>query len=209
MPDGARVRTRLGRSERREQIIAAAAEVFRGRPVADVTFEEIADAAGVSRALVYNYFGDRNGLVEAVYLRHVHALRTRVTTALTTEGGLRPATTQVVRAHLEFARDDPVAYRYAAGETAFGQLPRLDAQRVAEVAEVYGGGPDAELLAKGFVMSVRAMVLHWLEAGAPDIDRAEAVIVHFLWSGLSSIDELGLQMQPSWTAPLRADDASG
>src|SRR5215207_9651136 len=166
-----RVRTRLAREERREQIIAAATEVFGGRDPADVTFEEIADAAGVSRALVYNYFGDRHGLVEAVYLRHVEALRERVTAALSSVRGRREALARVIRVHLEYARDDPNGYRYAAGETAFAGLPRLDAQRVAEVAAAYGGGPDAELLAKGFVMSVRAMVLHWLDAGTPTIDR--------------------------------------
>src|SRR5215470_15509912 len=59
MAEPTRTRTRLAREERREQIVDAAAEVFQGRNPADVTFEEIADAAGVSRALVYNYFGDR------------------------------------------------------------------------------------------------------------------------------------------------------
>ena len=57
-----RVRTRLTRATRREQIIDAAVDVFKGRDPNDVTFEEVADAAGVSRALVYNYFGDRRGL---------------------------------------------------------------------------------------------------------------------------------------------------
>ena len=39
-----------------------------------VTFEEIADAAGVSRALLYNYFGDRQGLMEALEHRSLDDL---------------------------------------------------------------------------------------------------------------------------------------
>ena len=51
--------TRLDPAVRRTQIIEAAAELFAERDPAEAPFEEIADAAGVSRALVYNYFGDR------------------------------------------------------------------------------------------------------------------------------------------------------
>jgi len=63
MANPTRTRTRLARDERREQLVDAAAAVLQGRDPAEVTFEEIADAAGVSRALVYNYFGDRNGVL--------------------------------------------------------------------------------------------------------------------------------------------------
>ena len=77
-----RVRTRLTRATRREQIIDAAVErVPRPRP-GDVTFEEVADAAGVSRALVYNYFGDRRGLVAAVFQRHTDRLHAAVVAGL-------------------------------------------------------------------------------------------------------------------------------
>src|SRR5947207_6769910 len=87
MADPTRVRTRLGREARREQIVDAAAAVFQRRDPAEVTFEEIADAAGVSRALVYNYFGDRNGVLEAVYRRNLRLLRERIGAVLTTNDG--------------------------------------------------------------------------------------------------------------------------
>ena len=61
-----RPRTRLDPEIRREQIVEAAEQVFHGRDPSEVTFEEIAEAAGVSRALVYNYFGDKGGLIAAV-----------------------------------------------------------------------------------------------------------------------------------------------
>ena len=57
--------TRLDPEVRRELILDAAEEVFEPA-AAEVTFEAVADAAGVSRALVYNYFGDRSGLLAAV-----------------------------------------------------------------------------------------------------------------------------------------------
>jgi len=69
-----RPRTRLDPEIRREQIVEAAERVLKGRDPGDVTFEEIAEEAGVSRALVYNYFGDKGGLIAAVYLRSLRRL---------------------------------------------------------------------------------------------------------------------------------------
>src|SRR5262249_62347488 len=122
MAHSTRARTRLAREERREQIVDAAAAVFRGRDPAEVTFEEIADAAGVSRALVYNYFGDRNGLVEAVYKRNVGILAWRSGEALATTRGKENALRALGEVHVEFAQIDPAGYRSAAGEPAITSL---------------------------------------------------------------------------------------
>ena len=66
VPSVVRARTRLARSERRNQIVDAAAYVLRTREPADVTFEEIADAAGVSRQTVYAHFKSREALIAVV-----------------------------------------------------------------------------------------------------------------------------------------------
>ena len=188
----------MNRVERREQILRAAAAVFQGRDPAEVTFEEIADAAGVSRALVYNYFGDRGGLVEAVHQRHVEALRARVEEALQSARGCREAMRRVVRLHLEYAASDPGGYRYAARQTTFGALRQDDERPLADMATAYGDGPEADLLATGTVAAIRAMTLRWLDAGAPDIARAEELIFHFLWTGISRVSDLGVGLNRWW-----------
>ena len=106
MANPTRTRTRLARDERREQLVDAAAAVFQGRDPAEVTFEEIADAAGVSRALVYNYFGDRNGVLEAVYRRNLRLLRERIGAVVATTRG-RKALYELVRVNVEFAVENP------------------------------------------------------------------------------------------------------
>ena len=100
-----RVRTRLTRATRREQIIDAAVRVFHGRDPADVTFEEVADAAGVSRALVYNYFGDRRGLVAAVFQRHTDRLHAAVVAGFDGHESFREAIEKVVRQHFSYTRE--------------------------------------------------------------------------------------------------------
>ncbi len=180
-------RTRLNRTERREQIVAAAASVFAGRDPAGVTFEEIADGAGVSRALVYNYFGDRNGLLEAVYRRAVSELGARVTAAVVSTDDRRDALRRAVEAHLAYARSDPAGYRYASGEAAFAQLPRLHADRVRATARSLGGAPESEVLATAVLAVIHASVLQWLERPTLPEDRFVEVLSEFLGGGLGAV----------------------
>ena len=112
-----RVRTRLTRATRREQIIDAAVLVFKGRDPSEVTFEEVADAAGVSRALVYNYFGDRRGLVAAVFRRHTDRLHDAVTAGFDGTETFREAVAKVVRSTSLYAQRQP------------GRLPQRDRRR--------------------------------------------------------------------------------
>lgn len=49
-----------------DALVRAAEQLFSTRPVADVTLEEIASAAGVAVGSVYNHFGSKAGLHAAV-----------------------------------------------------------------------------------------------------------------------------------------------
>jgi AcrR family transcriptional regulator len=48
--------------ERKDQIIAAALELFRRKGFADVSTRDLAEHAGLSRSHIYHYFGDWNEL---------------------------------------------------------------------------------------------------------------------------------------------------
>ena len=111
---------RLARTERHQLIVDAAVRVFERRGTIAVTYEEIADEAGISRALVYNYFADRGALLEAVCQRNAKVLDHDVAVALTTTRGRREALAASMRAHLAMARRQPVAYRQASGDPALG-----------------------------------------------------------------------------------------
>jgi AcrR family transcriptional regulator len=67
-------RARLDPETRRAQLIATALRLLDERGLEALTVEEVADAAGVSRSLVYSYFGDRDGLAAEVYLRILERL---------------------------------------------------------------------------------------------------------------------------------------
>jgi AcrR family transcriptional regulator len=202
MANSTRTRTRLARAERREQIVDAAAEVFFGRDPAEVTFEEIADAAGVSRALVYNYFGDRGGLVEAVYKRSVGLLTRRAGEVLSTTKGRENALRALVEVHVSFAQDNPAGYRYAAGEPAFARLPEFEDRRVTTIAANFGGSVDAHVVSRGWLSAIQAMVIHWLDH--PDgvsPERLVDLVTAFLRGAIAAVDELGLTLTPRWRIP--------
>jgi AcrR family transcriptional regulator len=54
------------RDEQRRFVLNVAAELFAEHGFADVTMAEIADAADVARASVFNYFGSKHALIEAI-----------------------------------------------------------------------------------------------------------------------------------------------
>jgi AcrR family transcriptional regulator len=55
-------RTRLGRDERRTQLVALGVQFLADRPLDELSIDELSRQAGVSRALVFHYFGSRQGM---------------------------------------------------------------------------------------------------------------------------------------------------
>lgn len=70
-------RRRMGVEERREQLIAVALDLFSHRSPEDVSIDEVAEAAGISRPLVYHYFPGKQQLYEAALRRAAEELTAR------------------------------------------------------------------------------------------------------------------------------------
>ncbi|MFG2499257.1 TetR/AcrR family transcriptional regulator [Streptomyces sp. NPDC048441] len=71
------VRRRMGVEERRQQLIGVALDLFSHRSPDDVSIDEIAAAAGISRPLVYHYFPGKLSLYEAALQRAADDLSER------------------------------------------------------------------------------------------------------------------------------------
>ena len=160
-------RTRLDPEVRRELILDAAEDVFRSRPPAEVTFEAVADAAGVSRALVYNYFGDRSGLLAAVELRSLDRLDRTLRAALDPTRSPSEQIRPLALAYRELARTDGSTWRVLAsfGGDRHPSVRAARRSRIENLAACWGGDDAARVAAR----TVTAM----LEAAASDDDEVE------------------------------------
>ncbi|MCA2206195.1 TetR/AcrR family transcriptional regulator [Nocardia rosealba] len=67
---GATKRVRLGPEERRLQLIHLGAEMLADRPLEDISVDDIAKQAGISRGLLFHYFASKQEFHEAI-ARHV------------------------------------------------------------------------------------------------------------------------------------------
>jgi hypothetical protein len=120
--------------------------------------------------------------------------------------GLREALAAAIRVSLEFAHEDPDAYRYAVGTTT-PLVPGLYDEQLTDMALLFGEGDDALLVARGVLTSLQSMVLHCVERGPVDRDRATEVIVAFLAGAFVGIDAIGFHLRPTWPVPSESQTA--
>src|SRR5947209_17512730 len=73
----------MSATQRREQLIAIGRELFAERGFDAASVEEVAARAKVSKPVVYEHFGGKEGLYAVVVDREVRALLDRLTAALT------------------------------------------------------------------------------------------------------------------------------
>ena len=168
----ARVR-RLGRAERRAQILAAATQAFARSGFAATSLDDIATEAGISRVILYRHFDSKSDLYRAVL--------DRVCARLVATVGERDYTDASVDALVGAAAEDPAGFRllfqYAAREPEFrAEADRFQAGMVAVAGrELTRMIPDkawvrwAAQLAP--IVAIEAIIA-WLDAGQPDPDQA-------------------------------------
>ena len=79
---------RLGRAERREALLDAAAAIAMSGSPEDISMEAVAERAGVSRPLVYRHFPNRDELIAAVYQRETTHLHEQLAAEVAAAGSL-------------------------------------------------------------------------------------------------------------------------
>ncbi|MCD9623014.1 TetR/AcrR family transcriptional regulator [Rhabdothermincola salaria] len=191
-PVGARSpRTRLEPAIRRERILDAAEVVFAGRDVTTVTIEEVAEAAGVSRALVYSYFGDKGGVIAALYSRSFEQLDAELSRALEGTGSLPQRIRAVTECYLRFAADHAAAWALIGSAEALSHPEIRLARRVRfeRMGSAWGGSPQARILARALVGLLEAATLEWLDGTEVPLDDAVDLVCRTVWLGLSGLED--------------------
>lgn len=101
-------------SERREQLLDVATELVVERGFPAVSVEAIAQRAGITRALIYQHFGDLEALLEAVIDREMTRAHSQVSeTTLTdlSQGDPREPMLESLEAYLRAVQAHPMTWR--------------------------------------------------------------------------------------------------
>jgi AcrR family transcriptional regulator len=121
------------RAQLREELLdAAASAVFNGG-WQRLRMQAIADQVGVSRRTVYNEFGNKTLLAEALILRVTERFLDEVQTALTSAPDLSTGWEQAVLSSLRSAQSDPLLNAVLAGTDSAEFLPLLTSEGTAVI----------------------------------------------------------------------------
>lgn len=190
--------TRLPRTARRAQLLAAAQEVFVANGYHAAAMDEIAERAGVSKPVLYQHFPSKLELYLALLEAHVDELTRRVREAMrsTTDNKLRVKA--AVGAYFDFVDGEGQAYRMVfesdlRGEPAVQQaIERATSASVAAITETItaDAGLDAErarMLAVGLVGMSEVSARAWLDGDRRiSKDEAVALISTLAWRGIGA-----------------------
>lgn len=185
---------RLDPVTRRALLVEAAAEVFRGRDPNEVSFEEVAEAGGVSRSLVYAYFGDRGGLIAAVYLHNLERLDAELGRALDERLPDEVRLRRIIRRYLLFARDNEASWNLitAAGALQHPAVQGARRARIERIARAWADEPAARLIAQSVVGLLEAGAQDWVDYRDCGLEKATNVLLAVLWEGLAGLRNRGI-----------------
>lgn len=176
----------MGVDERRQQLIGVALELFSQRSPDEVSIDEIASAAGISRPLVYHYFPGKLSLYEAALTRAAEDLASRFVEP--PEGPLGARLLRVMRRFFDFVDEHGPGFSAlmrggpAVGSTATNAL--IDSVRQAAYVQILSHlgvtDPPArlELVVRSWISLAESTALIWLDGRRIPRRELEVQLVH-------------------------------
>ncbi|WP_221336406.1 TetR/AcrR family transcriptional regulator [Thermocatellispora tengchongensis] len=204
-----RPRKRMTGKERREQLIEISRALFAEKGFDGTSIEEIAASALVSKPVVYEHFGGKEGIYAVVVDREMQKLLGMVTEALSASHALVKLE-RAALALLQYIEESSEGFRIlvrdshaASGTGTFASLISEIASQVEDVLadEFSDRGYDPKLAPMYAQMLVGMVALTgqwWLDVRRPKREEVAAHVVNLAWNGLT-----GLDPYPSLTAASR------
>ena len=215
MSRGARAGSRgVPRAVREPQMLDVATRVFAERGFHAAGMDEIASEVGVTKPLVYSYFGSKEGLFAACVARVNAALREELTRTLKPVKDPEVRMWTGIRTLFNWIDGNREAWRLFMQATAAGVGPLLaEVNRarsdmvatiralIEESAAALGIGenlgPEIDAMSEAFVAANVAIANHWL-ADHPEesADHQALRVMNFVWIGLGGMAERRLWLPP-------------
>jgi AcrR family transcriptional regulator len=212
-------RTRLSRELRMEQTLAAAHTLFAARGYATVTMDEVAAAVGVTKPLLYNYFGNK----ERLYLACMEPAGDALLAAVVDAIGQTPTPEQALRsgihAFFEFVDRDRSAWRVLFDETlpTEGGIARRVGEYRTRITDLVAQSlltqlspayrVEVDALSTALLGAAEALVRWWLRTEALSARAAAELLITTVEPGLHA--RVGAERRlaaAAGGAPCRATD---
>lgn len=184
--------------QRREQLIAVSRALFAEKGFEGTSVEEVAARAKVSKPVVYEHFGGKEGLYAVVCDRELAYLGAEITEALQGEGSRRRIE-RAAMALLRYVEERTDGFRILVRDSSTangGSYSTLLNDATASVTYILeeefvirGFDPvTTNVYAQALVGMVSGTAQWWLDVRTPPKEEVAAHIVNLCFNGLSHLD---------------------
>jgi AcrR family transcriptional regulator len=191
-----RARVRMTGRERREQLVQVGRALFAEKGFDGTSIEEIAARAKVSKPVVYEHFGGKEGLYAVVVDREMSALLDRLTRVLSAGQHPRILAEQAALALLTYIEEEADGFRILSRDSTSGAFSSLLNDLATQVEYVLvrefgqrGMSTEyAAMYAQMLVGMVALTGMWWLEERKPKREDVAAHLVNLGWNGLAHLE---------------------
>lgn len=193
-------RARMTARARREQLLEVGRALFAEKGFDGTSVEEIASRADVSKPVVYEHFGGKEGMYAVIVDREVQALLNALSGALSERGHPKQLVERAALALLGYIEDSPDGFRILVRDSPVAQASGTFSSLIGDVATQVEGLLAQQFVRRGLdpaVAPIYSQMLvgqvaltgqHWAEVREPSKNIVAAHLVNLAWNGLSNFD---------------------
>ena len=197
----ASARNRLNTEQRRAQLLELGITLFGNQPYSEISIDDIASKAGISKGLLYHYFGGKRTFYVAC-IQHAADTMLQETNQIEAEGTPLDRIRKGLNAYFDFVEKHRDAYStlMLGGDGTDADVGDIiQSSRDTIVTRIMTGlglsepRPVYRLAARSWIGAVEGAVLDWLRYGTP---QRHQVIAHLLVLLLTSL-RMARQLDPT------------
>ncbi|CAB4341825.1 unannotated protein [freshwater metagenome] len=193
-------RVRMTGHERRAQLIEVGRALFAEKGFESVTVEEIASNARVSKPVVYEHFGSKDGLYAVVVDREMNYLLNSITKALTAAHP-RVLLEQAAFALFDYIETHNDGFRILLRDSPVSAATGSFASLLSDVASQVEARVANEFAARGFPEKMAPMYAHmfvgmvaltgqwWLDESGAKKEEVISHLINLVWNGAVGLEQ--------------------
>ncbi|HYC21921.1 MAG TPA: TetR/AcrR family transcriptional regulator [Candidatus Bathyarchaeia archaeon] len=186
---------RLSAAARRAQLVEVGRSVFAKRGYEATSVEEIAERARVSKPIVYEHFGGKEGLYAVVVDREMERVVTRIAESISS-GTPRQRVERAALSFLTYVKEEPDGFAVLSRDAPVGSARGGMSSLLNDVAERVGDVFAATFKQAGYDPKVAPVYAHalvgmvtfvgqwWTETRKVPVERVASHIAALAWMGL-------------------------